>query len=386
MLHALGGESEYRNDEMIDNQLRSVLFQVPRPGIPNPGACLDGLPLPDCFAGVLDLGAIDIERGRDHGVPSYSAAAKRVRTRAEDQLHRDHRRSRPTSSPAIRCSTPRSRWTIPTASTSSHCATSPATRSRSTARRPTKSPSRACRRTTLAARLRALYGDVGALDAFTGMLSEQHVPGSEFGELQLAIWKRQFEALRDGDRFFYASDPAVTLIERTYGISPRRTLAQIIEDNTDLDVADDVFKIPGAPVHELRDGGIGATVSPTLSLTLGAPASFGTLLPGVTKDYVASTTATVISTAGDAALSVADPSPIATGRLVNGTAALPQRLQAGGAAVGGAANPTPLRAWSAPASNETVAIAFTQPVAGTDALRTGNYAKALTYTLSTTSP
>jgi hypothetical protein len=67
MLTAVGAESEYRNDELIDNQLRSVLFQVPRS--PNAGACLDGPPLPDCFAGVVDVGAIDVERGRDHGIP-----------------------------------------------------------------------------------------------------------------------------------------------------------------------------------------------------------------------------------------------------------------------------------------------------------------------------
>ena len=50
--------------------------------------------------------------------------------------------------------------------------------------------------------------------------------------------------------------------------------------------------------------------------------------PGVAQDYDASTTANVISTAGDAPLSVADPSTTATGHLVNGTFALPQPLQA----------------------------------------------------------
>ena len=46
----------------------------------------------------------------------------------------------------------------------------------------------------------------------------------------------------------------------------------------------------------------------TLSLTLGAPASFGAFQPGVDKEYAASTTATVTSTAGDATLtSVASP-------------------------------------------------------------------------------
>ena len=47
----------------------------------------------------------------------------------------------------------------------------------------------------------------------------------------------------------------------------------------------------------------------TLSLSLGAPASFGTgFTPGVARDYTATTSANVISTAGDATLSVTDPS------------------------------------------------------------------------------
>ena len=78
------------------------------------------------------------------------------------------------------------------------------------------------RRTTLAARLRALYGDVDHMDAVVGMLAEQHLPGAEFGQLQLAMWKRQFTALRDGDRFFYANDPALDEIKRRFG-SPTST-------------------------------------------------------------------------------------------------------------------------------------------------------------------
>ena len=64
------------------------------------------------------------------------------------------------------------------------------------------------------------------------------------------------------------------------------------------------------------------------SLSLGTPAAFGAFTPGVAKDYTAATTANVISTAGDATLSVADPSSTNTGKLVNGTFALPQPLQA----------------------------------------------------------
>ena len=55
-------------------------------------------------------------------------------------------------------------------------------------------------------------------------------------------------------------------------------------------------------------GGVGGSVPATLALTLGAAASFGPFTPGAQKDYFASTTANVISTAGDATLSVADPS------------------------------------------------------------------------------
>ena len=99
----------------------------------------------------------------------------------------------------------------------------------------------------------------------------------------------------------------------------------------------------------------------------------------------------MISTAGDAALSVADPSSTATGHLVNGTFSLPSVLQASGkggpyAPVGGSAAPTTLTTWNGPVSNDPVAISFKQPIASTDPLRTGTYSKTLTFTLSTTTP
>jgi carboxypeptidase T len=135
-------------------------------------------------------------------------------------------------------------------------------------------------------------------------------------------------------------------------------------------------------------GTVGGSVPATLALTLGAPATFGAFTPGVAKDYTASTTATVISTAGDAALSVADPSSTATGHLVNGTFSLPSPLQAGTplANVGGSAAPTLLKTWTGPISNDPVTVTFGQHVGATDALRTGTYAKTLTFTLSTTMP
>ena len=100
---------------------------------------------------------------------------------------------------------------------------------------------------------------------------------------------------------------------------------------------------------------------------------------GRAKDYTASTTANVISTAGDATLTVADPSD-ATGHLVNGTFSLPS-------AAAQARRSSQVDAATAPrVSNDPVTITFKQPIGATDALRTGTYAKTLTFTLSTTTP
>ena len=98
------------------------------------------------------------------------------------------------------------------------------------------------RRTTLAARLRAIYGNVDNVDAFVGMVSEKHVPGTEFGPLQLAIWKKQFEALRDGDRFFYLNDPVLDTIGQTYGIDYRHSLSELIALDTGETLPANVFK------------------------------------------------------------------------------------------------------------------------------------------------
>ena len=109
----------------------------------------------------------------------------------------------------------------------------------------------------------------------------------------------------------------------------------------------------------------------TLALTLGAPATFGAFTPGVAREYTATTSANIISTAGDATLSVSDP-----GRMMNGAFSLPQPLQVSFSK----------STWSAPTSNEAVTITFKQAIGANDALRTGTYTKTLTFTLSTTTP
>jgi hypothetical protein len=143
-------------------------------------------------------------------------------------------------------------------------------------------------------------------------------------------------------------------------------------------------------------GDVGGGTAATLNLTLGTPASFAPFIPGLGKDYSASMTATINSSAGDAILSVADPSATATGRLMNGAFALTAPLQVSAtspngvpapqSAVGGSAAPTTLLTYAGPLGAEGATLNFKQTIGGTEALRTGGYAKTLTFTLSTTTP
>jgi peroxidase len=238
VLHGLGGEPQYKNDEMIDNQLRSVLFQVPVTG--NPG-CLDGPTLPTCFKGVVDLGAIDIERGRDHGMPLYNDLRKAFGLKEQKSftaITGDSTDRFPTNDPLI-TGNPINDPNILDVTALFDADGNPIALGSEDAQNEAVV---GVRRTTLAARLKAIYGDPNKLDAFVGMLSERHVTGTEFGELQLAMWKQQFQALRDGDRFFYLNDRVLPELQRLFGIDYRQTLAQIIERNTGIDVQDHVFE------------------------------------------------------------------------------------------------------------------------------------------------
>jgi hypothetical protein len=243
LLAGFATERQYKNDEQIDDSLRSILFQVPKPGA-DPGAC--GLPAvnPGCFRYVQDLGAIDVQRGRDHGIPSYN------------QLREAYGLAPKTSYTAITGESTASFPDDPLIDAQDPIddpdildftslrdddgnAVEPGSDEA------VEQVTTATRRTTLAARLRALYGDgnVNQVDAFVGMLSEPHVPGTQFGELQLAIWRKQFTALRDGDRFFYLNDPLLDTIRQWYGIDYRRTLASIIRANTGARTQPDVFRV-----------------------------------------------------------------------------------------------------------------------------------------------
>jgi hypothetical protein len=224
---------QYRNDEQIDDALRSVLFQIPKPGARDPKQCGKPVVLPDCFSVVQDLGALDIARGRDHGIPRYNAlreayglppvtsfaeiTGEETDTPVDGAGVLDFVELRDINGDVID--------PTDTAAVEEQAVSG-------------------TRRTPLASRLNAVYGNVDQVDAFVGMLCEPHADGAEMGELQQAIWRDQFTKLRDGDRFFYAGDPALPMVEEEYGIPFQYSLADLIQLNTGVRAQDNVFQIP----------------------------------------------------------------------------------------------------------------------------------------------
>ena len=141
-----------------------------------------------------DLIALNIQRGRDHGLPDYNAM--------------------------------RQEYGLPALTSFSEITSDPA----------------------LAAALELAYGgDIDNIDAWIGMFSEDHAYGS-LGETAAAIFIDQFTRLRDADRFFYLNDPDLTLEDLAFLGSVR--LSDIIRLNTGAtDIQDNVFftvPTPGA--------------------------------------------------------------------------------------------------------------------------------------------
>jgi hypothetical protein len=128
-------------------------------------------------AGGFDLGALNIQRGRDHGLADYNT------------LRADFGLPRVTSFAQI---------------------TSNA---------------------DLASALASLYTSVDEIDPWVGMLAEDHLPGSSIGRTHAAVITDQFLRLRDGDRFWYQNNQfppdVVAALEST-------TLSGILRRTTDI--------------------------------------------------------------------------------------------------------------------------------------------------------
>jgi hypothetical protein len=88
-------------------------------------------------------------------------------------------------------------------------------------------------------KLQAAYGTVDKIDAFEGILAEDHVPGGDVGPTTKAILVDQFTRLRDGDRFFFLNEKFTPEEQK---LLQGTTLAKVIERNTNItNLQDNVF-------------------------------------------------------------------------------------------------------------------------------------------------
>jgi len=138
-------------------------------------------------SGGFDLASLNIQRGRDHGLPKYND------TREQIGLTRVESFQDISSDPDIQM------------------------------------------------RLEDAYGNVDNIELWPGGLSEDQVPGSHLGELFHLIVKIQFESLRDGDRFWFEGELSGAELQEVQATR----LSDIIRRNTGIgfELQDDVFQV-----------------------------------------------------------------------------------------------------------------------------------------------
>ncbi len=135
---------------------------------------------------MLDLAALNIQRGRDHGLPDYNQCRVNLGLKAKE-CFKD-----------ITCDK------------------------------------------NLAKALEKVYEDINNIDPWVGGLAENFHDEANVGELIFIVLKDQFERLRDGDRFWYENDPAFSDAERANLKSTK--LSDVILRNTSIsDIQDNVF-------------------------------------------------------------------------------------------------------------------------------------------------
>ena len=161
ILRGLAMQVQPANDIYYGEDLRNHLFGMPG-------------------AGGMDLCAMDIQRGRDHGVPYYGDIREAFGL------------------------TPVTNYSEITSDTE------------------------------VANRLVQAYTaeDPGRIDPFIGMLAEDHLPDSALGETMDALIRDQFTRLRDGDPFYYENDPELEAVEAK--LTSTR-LSHVILQNTEIE-------------------------------------------------------------------------------------------------------------------------------------------------------
>jgi peroxidase len=81
---------------------------------------------------------------------------------------------------------------------------------------------------TLQANLATVYGNIDNVDLFIGGAAESHVPGAVVGPTFQAIIADQFQALREGDRFFWQNEG---FDQETAWMIAHTTLAKLLQRN-----------------------------------------------------------------------------------------------------------------------------------------------------------
>lgn len=159
ILRGLISNSARKIDEFLNNVLTNHLFQSGS----SPG---------------LDLASLNIQRGRDHGLPPYMTWK---------------------------------RWAKRTCGISSEF-----------------------KNQLTFIRLLQTYGSLETVDLWVGGLAEERLPGSLVGATFACIFANTFTALRDGDRFYYENDDETALFKAEQRAAIEKvSLSRIICDNAD---------------------------------------------------------------------------------------------------------------------------------------------------------
>jgi len=181
LLRGLATQQCQELDEKVIDEVRNFLFGPPG-------------------AGGFDLASLNIQRGRDHGLPDYQSARERLGLRKVRHVRQITRK-----------------------------------------------------RETVSA-IREVYPNLDAMDLWPVALCERDVRDSMVGPTLQRILVNQFRRLRDGDRFYYEGHLPKSLVK----LVNNQTLAKIIRRNTDIgrEIQDNVFLTePKAPTSRRRPRG-----------------------------------------------------------------------------------------------------------------------------------
>lgn len=105
-----------------------------------------------------------------------------------------------------------------------------------------------------------IYGDINDVDPWIGFMSEDHLPDAIVGEGLGTILKMQFGFLRDGDRYYYENDPAFTANEieaikntKLSEIILRNTTIETLQENVFIAVPRGTLAVELFPFQEIKN-------------------------------------------------------------------------------------------------------------------------------------